>query len=179
MNYCSNCGQPVSLNIPDGDSHDRFVCSSCNTIHYQNPRMIVGCIPAWEDKILLCKRAIDPKYGKWTVPAGFLENNETAEQGAIRETKEESGANVEIVRLHALYSLPHVAQVYAIYLANMTSPYIDPGEESLECRFYKIEEIPWDEIAFTAVTFSLKKYIENLENNSTETFLGFLDKYKK
>ena len=179
MKYCSKCGNKVILKIPEGDSHQRFVCLTCDTIHYQNPRMIVGCIPVWQDRILLCKRAIDPKYGKWTVPAGFLENNETAEQGAIRETEEESGANVKIVRLHTLYSLPHVGQVYAIYLANMTSAIFDPGKESLECRFYRIDEIPWDNIAFTAVTFSLKKYVENLETKSIETFIGFLDKYKK
>ena len=179
MKYCSNCGSRVSLKIPDGDSFERYVCSNCNTIHYQNPRMIVGCIPVWEDKILLCRRAIDPKYGMWTVPAGFLENSETAEQGAIRETEEESGAHVELVRLHSLYSLPHVGQVYAIYLANMTSAHFDAGKESLECRFFAINEIPWDEIAFTAVTFSLKKYVENLENNSNQTFIGSRDKHKK
>jgi ADP-ribose pyrophosphatase YjhB (NUDIX family) len=172
MNYCSNCGSSVSLQIPQGDTHERFVCTNCQTIHYQNPRMIVGCIPLWQDKILLCKRAIEPKYGKWTVPAGFLENNETAEQGAIRETDEESGAKVEIVRLHALYSLPDVGQVYAIYLANMLSAHYDAGEESLECRLFDVNQIPWDEIAFTSITFSLKKYVDNLGKNSNETFIG-------
>lgn len=178
MNFCSNCGKPLSLLIPEGDSIERYVCKHCGTVHYQNPRMIVGCLPVWEEKILLCKRAIEPRYGKWTIPAGFLENNETVEEGALRETKEEAGADVEIVRLHTLYSLPHVAQVYAIFLANMKSCHIDPGEESLECKIYAIDEIPWDEIAFTAVSYSLKKYIENIENNSDKTFLGFMDKYR-
>jgi ADP-ribose pyrophosphatase YjhB (NUDIX family) len=141
--------------------------------------MVVGCIPVWQGKILLCKRAIEPRYGKWTVPAGFLENNETAEQGAVRETTEESGANVEIVRLHALYSLPHVGQVYAIYLAHMTTGNFYPGRESLECRLYEINDIPWDEIAFTSIKFSLEKYIENRDKNSNETFIGHLDKYQK
>jgi ADP-ribose pyrophosphatase YjhB (NUDIX family) len=179
MNFCSNCGSKVSHFVPEGDTHKRYVCLDCKTIHYQNPRMVVGCIPVWDNRILLCKRAIEPKYGKWTLPAGFLENNETAEQGAIRETIEESGANVEIVRLHTLYSLPHVAQVYALYLAKMTSEHFDPGQESLECRFYDINNIPWDEIAFTAVSFCLRKYVENIDNTSDKTFIGHLDKHRK
>ena len=174
MNYCSNCGNSVELKIPDGDNVARFVCPKCGQIHYQNPRMVVGCIPVWQDKILLCKRAIEPKYGKWTIPAGFLENNETVEQGAIRETMEESGADVTIVRLHALYSLPQVNQVYAIFLAHMKTADFDAGDETLECRFYETHEIPWDKLAFTAVHFSLEKYIENLKTNDTQTYLGKL-----
>jgi ADP-ribose pyrophosphatase YjhB (NUDIX family) len=174
MNYCSHCGNKVSLKIPEGDTIPRFVCESCGRIHYQNPRMVVGCIPVWQNKILLCKRAIEPRYGKWTIPAGFLENNETVEQGAIRETIEESGADVSIVRLHSLYSLPHVNQVYAIFLADMNSENFKAGDETLECKLYEISDIPWDEIAFTAVHFSLKKYMENIAGAKGYTFLGQL-----
>ncbi len=174
MNFCSHCGNKVSLKIPDGDTHIRFVCDSCNEIHYQNPRMVVGCIPIWQDKILICKRAIEPKYGLWTLPAGFMENGETIEQGAIRETVEEAGAEVEIDRLHSLYSLPQVNQIYAIFLAKMTSAHFDPGEESLECKLISVDEIPWKKIAFKAIKFSLETYIENLELKSKKTFLGYL-----
>ena len=174
MNYCSHCGSKVSLRIPEGDTHARFVCDHCQRIHYQNPRMVVGCIPIWQNKILICKRAIEPKYGLWTLPAGFMENGETVEQGAIRETDEEAGAKVEIIRLHTLYSLPQVNQVYAIYLAKMVSSHFNAGEESLECKLITIDEIPWDKIAFTAIRFSLEKYVENVEKKSNEAFLGFL-----
>ncbi|KAA3617525.1 MAG: NUDIX domain-containing protein [Calditrichaeota bacterium] len=176
MKYCSNCGNRVSLKIPEGDTHARFVCDNCHVIHYQNPRMVVGCLPIWDDKILICKRAIEPKYGLWTLPAGFMENGETVEEGALRETLEESGAEVKIERLHSLYSLPQANQVYAIYLANMTSAYFDPGTESLECKLITVDQIPWDEIAFTAIKFSLKKYVENLTLKSKSTFLGRLNK---
>lgn len=173
MKYCSNCGNELSHRIPDGDTYFRYICDYCTRVHYQNPRMIVGCLPVWQEKILLCKRAIEPRYGKWTLPAGFLENGETAEAGALRETKEEAGADVEIIRLHALYSIPKVNQVYAIFLARMINELLNPGEETLECSFYPPDKIPWDEIAFSAVKFSLKKYIENLSQNSSETYLGY------
>ena len=111
MKFCSNCGATVELRVPEGDALPRFVCTACHTIHYQNPRMIVGCIVEWEDKVLLCKRAIEPRYGLWTVPAGFMENGETTFQGAARETLEEANARVEIGQLYALYNIPHINQV--------------------------------------------------------------------
>lgn len=172
MKYCSNCGKGLTYKLPKGDTHHRYVCEHCSTIHYQNPRMVVGCIPVWQNKILICKRAIEPKYGLWTIPAGFMENGETVEEGAIRETQEESGADVEIVRLHSLYSLPEVNQVYAIYLAKMKSDFLEPGIETLECKLCTPDEIPWNSLAFTAVDFSLKKYIENMDHNSDKTYLG-------
>jgi len=176
MKFCSNCGSKVSLKIPKGDTHARYVCDSCHVIHYQNPRMVVGCLPIWQDKILICKRAIEPKYGLWTLPAGFMENGETVEQGALRETTEEAGAEVEIIRLHALYSLPQVNQVYAIYLAKMQSTHFNAGFETLECKLVAIDEIPWSKIAFSAIRFSLEKYVQNLKQESDETFLGYLIK---
>ncbi len=179
MKYCSNCSKSLTYKIPEDDTILRYVCDHCGMIHYQNPRMVVGCIPVWQNKILMCKRAIEPKYGLWTIPAGFMENGETVEEGAIRETTEESGANVKIVRLHTIYSLPNVNQVYAIFLADMVDNYINAGAESLECKLCKPEELPWDELAFTAVEFSLKKYIENLEHNSNKTYLGSWQNLRK
>ncbi len=174
MNYCSNCGKPVVLKIPPGDTHARYVCEFCGMIHYQNPRVIVGCLPVWENKILLCKRAIEPRYGLWTIPAGFMENKETLEQGAVRETTEESGADVRISRLHSVYSLPRVNQVYIIYLAQMQSAYFEAGIETLECRLVDPGDIPWDKIAFSAIRFSLEKYVENIQTDCPDVFVGAL-----
>ena len=124
----------------------------------------------------MCKRAIEPRYGKWTVPAGFLENGETVEEGALRETKEEAGIDVNILRLHSVYSLPHVNQVYLIFLSEMTSEKYLAGEETLECRFFSFEDIPWDEIAFTSIKHSLKSFIDVYGKNNRETQRGFLRK---
>lgn len=176
MNYCSNCGKTVTYQTPPGDTHNRFICTSCDTIHYQNPRMVVGCLPVWQDKILICKRAIEPRFGLWTLPAGFMENNETVEEGAIRETREEAGAEVTIDYLHTLYSLPQVNQVYAIFLARMTSEKFHPGEESSACKLISPDEIPWDKLAFSAIRFCLKSYTENLNTSKREVTRGYLIK---
>ncbi|RMH65742.1 MAG: NUDIX domain-containing protein, partial [Calditrichaeota bacterium] len=147
MKYCSACGAPVKIKIPEGDNRPRYVCEQCGKIHYENPRMVVGCIPVWEGKILMCRRAIEPRYGLWTIPAGFMENGETLEQGAMRETEEEACARVEIERLQAVYSLPHVNQVYVIFLARLLDGQFAPGHESLECKLVEPKAIPWDEMA--------------------------------
>lgn len=174
MKYCSNCGKEVVRMIPEGDNKERYVCLHCNTIHYQNPKIIVGTIPIYEDSILLCKRGIDPKYGKWTIPAGFLELGERAEIGAMRETFEEANARVEIINLHAIYSIPQIGQVYLLFLARLTDLEFSPGHETLVTQLYSIHEIPWDEIAFTAVEFALKTYIDDKKNNRRETtHIGF------
>jgi len=161
VNFCSNCGSPdLKFSIPEGDSLPRFWCPNCNTIHYQNPRLIVGTLTTFEDKVLLCKRAIEPRYGLWNLPAGFLENGETAEAGALRETWEEAFAKPKLVRLHCVYSLPHVNQVYLHFLARLEKPEFSSGPESLEVKLLTEEEIPWGEIAFTSTSFALKKYFE-------------------
>src|SRR5713226_9032199 len=122
MNFCSNCGAPVSRKVPPGDHLPRFVCDACQAIHYENPKIVVGCIPEWEDQILLCRRAIEPKYGLWTVPAGFMEQGETAEQAAAREALEEAQVDVEITSLYAVFSIPHISQVYVIFRGRMRTP---------------------------------------------------------
>jgi ADP-ribose pyrophosphatase YjhB (NUDIX family) len=120
MKYCSQCGDPVSHIVPEGDNRPRYVCTSCKTIHYQNPKVVAGCLPFFEDKVLLCKRAIAPRKGYWTLPAGYLENGETTSQGALRETIEEANANVELLDLYTLFSLPHISQIYMFYRARLT-----------------------------------------------------------
>ena len=162
MNFCSNCGsENIDLKIPDGDTYKRFVCQNCGHIFYANPRIIVGCLPVFEDKILLCRRAIQPQKGLWNLPAGFLENGEKAEDGAARETFEESMAKVDIIKLHVVFSLPKVNQVYLHFLAQMHDSKFGPTRESLEVKLFDIKDIPWEEIAFHSSTFALEKYVES------------------
>lgn len=158
MNFCSQCGATVSLCIPAGDSVPRHVCDTCHTIHYQNPKIVVGCIPIWEDKILLCRRAIEPRYGLWTLPAGFMENGETTAQGAMRETLEEANARVELVGLYTLINLPHISQVYMMFRGTLLDLDFSPGIESLEVALFREEDIPWDELAFTTIRDTLTHF---------------------
>src|SRR5690606_27510596 len=132
--------------IPGGDTRARYCCSHCGTIHYQNPKIVVGCIPVFEDKILLCRRAIEPRYGLWNLPAGYLENGETVEEGALRETREEASIEVELVRLHSIYNLLHVQQVYLFFLAKMHSPQCACGAESLEVQLFEEMHLPWNQL---------------------------------
>lgn len=161
MNYCSNCGAPVSQKIPEGDNRVRFVCDECERIHYQNPRVITGCLPIHEDRVLLCKRAIDPRSGYWTLPAGFMENGETAATGALRETREEAMANAEIIDLYTMFSLPHISQVYLFYRARLLDLDFGAGEESLDVRLFAEEEIPWENLAFPVITQTLQHYFKD------------------
>jgi ADP-ribose pyrophosphatase YjhB (NUDIX family) len=161
MKYCSQCGASVTLTVPAGDNLPRHVCDACGTIHYQNPKIVVGCIPEWEDRLLLCRRAIEPRYGLWTLPAGFMENGETVQQGAARETREEAEAEVEIGSLYTLFNLPHINQVYMLFRAQLRQPRFGPGAESLETRLMREREIPWDEIAFPVIHEALQLYFRD------------------
>jgi ADP-ribose pyrophosphatase YjhB (NUDIX family) len=161
MNYCSVCGKPVSKKIPPGDNLLRFVCESCLTIHYHNPKIVAGCIPEWGDQILLCRRAIEPQSGLWTFPAGFMEIGESTEQAARRETDEEAHAQVEVTSLYAVLSLPHIGQVYMVFRGRMVTPEFSAGEESLDVRLFTRDAIPWDEIAFPVVEDALRRYVED------------------
>ncbi len=158
MNFCSHCGTPVQIEIPAGDNRLRHVCPSCGAVHYQNPKVVVGCIPEWEDKILLCRRAIEPKYGLWTLPAGFMENGETTGEGAMRETLEEAGARVELLGLYSMISLPDINQVYLLFRARLLHLDFQPGEESLEAALFGEADIPWRELAFRTVHTTLERY---------------------
>lgn len=162
MKFCSECAHPVALAIPEGDNRPRFVCPQCNTIHYQNPKLVIGTLPVWEQdgklQVLLCKRAIEPRYGYWTLPAGFMENEETTEQAALRETEEEAGADVELGKLFTLLNVAHVHQVHLFYLARLRSLDFAPGEESLEVQLFTQDEIPWDDLAFPTVRNTLELF---------------------
>ena len=162
MKYCSQCGESVAHRIPEGDNRPRYICGSCDTIHYQNPRVIAGCVPFHEDRVLLCRRAIAPRHGYWTLPAGFLENGETTSQGALRETSEEANANAEVIELYTLFSLPHISQIYMFYRARLIDLDFSPGEESLETALFAEHEIPWDELAFPVISETLKHYFSDL-----------------
>jgi ADP-ribose pyrophosphatase YjhB (NUDIX family) len=156
MKFCSNCGALVELKVPPGDNRPRSVCPKCHTVHYVNPKLVLGTVPVWEDKVLLCRRAIEPRYGFWTLPAGFMELGETTEQGALRETVEEAGARVELQQLYSIIDVPHVEQVHLFYLGRLLDLNFAPGEESLEVKLFTEQEIPWQEIAFRTVGKTLK-----------------------
>lgn len=161
INYCSNCGTAVTLRIPPGDSLPRHVCDHCGAIHYRNPRLVVGALPVWEDKILLCRRAIEPRHGMWTLPAGFMENGETVAQAAMRETREEANANILLGEIYTMISVPHINQVHVVYRATLLDLGFSAGQESLEVRLFDESEIPWDEIAFRTIALTLKHYFED------------------
>lgn len=156
MKYCSDCGTPVEHKIPFGDHLPRAICPACGTVHYRNPKVIVGCIPEWGDQILMCKRAIEPRLGRWTFPAGFLEQHESSGQGAAREALEESRGEVEIGELFVVINVPYVSQVYMVHRARLLAPQFGPTSESSEVVLMGEDEIPWDEIAFPTIWHSLK-----------------------
>ena len=158
MNFCSECGSAVALRVPEGDHLPRHVCPGCGTIHYQNPKMVVGCIPEWEDKVLLCRRAIEPKYGLWTLPAGFMENDETTADAAMRETLEEAGAHIELASPFSMISVPRVNQVHLFYRARLRNLEFKPGVESLEVALVDEAKVPWKDIAFRTVGLTLKHW---------------------
>jgi len=159
IQYCNHCGANVTFTIPPGDSLPRHICNVCGHIHYENPRLVVGCVAEWEGKILLCRRAIEPRHGFWTLPAGFMENGETTSQAAIRETQEEAGAGILIDAPFAMISIAHINQVHLFYRGRMASPHFAAGEESLEVSLCHSEQIPWSELAFRSVGICLEHYL--------------------
>tara|TARA_Y100000389_G_C17468634_1_gene528130 strand:+ start:636 stop:1172 length:537 start_codon:yes stop_codon:yes gene_type:complete len=165
MKYCSICGSKVSYKIPKTDNRERAICDACGEVHYKNPLIVVGCIVESEGKILLCKRSIEPRYGFWTIPAGFMELGETLAEGAARETLEEACANIEITRQFASIDIPHVGQVHIFFCGKLKGSY-GVGEESLDTQLFSEDEIPWDDIAFQSTYFALKKYFEDNGKNN-------------
>jgi ADP-ribose pyrophosphatase YjhB (NUDIX family) len=159
MKYCSQCGADrLEFRIPDGDTLPRFVCAACGTIHYQNPKIVVGCLPEWNGRVLLCKRAIEPRHGLWTLPAGFLENGETLSAGALRETLEEANARVLLDPLYTLISLPQINQIYMMFRARLADLDFGPGVESLEVRLFDEADIPWESLAFRTIARTLRNW---------------------
>lgn len=175
MKFCSDCGAPVTLLIPDGDHLPRYVCTVCKTVHYQNPRIITGCVPEWQGKILLCKRAIEPRLGYWTFPAGFMENGEAVQDGAAREAMEEALARVQIGSLLAVVNVIRAHQVHIMFRARLLDADFGVGPESLETGLYDEDQIPWPDIAFLSVEFALRRYLEDRRAGLERTHFRDID----
>ena len=173
MNYCSHCGKKTIVwRIPAGDDHPRHQCESCNTIYYDNPRIVAGCIPAWEDAVLLCKRAIEPRRGFWTLPAGFMENDETTVEAAARETLEEANARVDITSLYTVLNIPHANQVYMMFRSTLLDLDYSDTTESSECTLVREHEVPWNALAFPTIVYTLRRYFADLRTNSFGFYTG-------
>lgn len=177
MNFCSHCGAPVRLAIPAGEDRPRYLCDSCGTIHYQNPKIVAGTLPVSGDRVLLCKRAIAPRLGYWTLPAGFMENAETTVEAALRETREEAGAEVEIVDLYTLINLPHIDQVYMIFRGELKGDFA-AGVESLDVALFREDEIPWDELAFSTIERTLKHFFADRRANRFSLHISDIRKHQ-
>jgi ADP-ribose pyrophosphatase YjhB (NUDIX family) len=177
VKFCSHCGSSqLEIRVPDGDTLNRYVCAACATIHYQNPKVVVGCLPVWEDLVLLCKRAIEPRRGLWTLPAGFLENGETLAAGALRETLEEASARVEIGDLYTMISLPHISQIYVMFRAGLLDLEFRPGSESLDVRLFREEDVPWGDLAFRTITRTLRNYFLDRKLGAFPVHVSALEK---
>jgi ADP-ribose pyrophosphatase YjhB (NUDIX family) len=176
MNFCNQCGAKVDFRVPPGDQLPRYICDSCGTIHYQNPRLVVGCVPDFQGKILLCRRAIEPRRGFWTVPAGFMENGETLQQAAARETHEEALAKVEIGSLLTVVHVLHAQQVHVFFRATLKEPEFGAGIESLEAMLVDPKDIPWSDIAFPSTDYTLKRYLEDRAAGRENHYFTELDR---
>ncbi|RRQ22462.1 NUDIX hydrolase [Thiohalobacter thiocyanaticus] len=179
MKFCSECAGPVSLRVPEGDDRPRYVCDSCCTIHYQNPNIVAGCIAEWEGRILLCRRAIEPRHGLWTLPAGFMELGETTQQAATRETLEEARARVELDALYAVFNLPHINQVYMLFRGRLLGPDFSAGEESLEVALFDRDSVPWDALAFQVVAETLKLYFGEQPGGRYGLYVGDIERLSR
>lgn len=177
LRFCSHCGSDrLEFRVPDGDSLPRFVCAACGSIHYQNPKVVVGCLPVWDDKVLLCKRAIEPRLGLWTLPAGFLENGESVVAGAARETLEEADARVDVLGLHTLISLPQIHQVYMMFGARLLDLDFGPGPESLEVRLFTEAQVPWEAMAFRTITRTLRNFFLDRKRGTQGPHLSSIER---
>jgi len=172
MNFCSQCGAPVSVKVPPGDNLPRHVCDACSTSHYSNPKMVVGAIPEWQDRVLLCKRAIEPRLGLWTLPAGFMENGETTAQAALRETLEEANARIELAEMFTVLSVPYVNQVHIFYRSRLLDLDFGPGTESLEVALFREKDVPWETMAFRTVTTTLQHFFEDRRHGTFRIHAG-------
>jgi len=174
MKFCSICGHEVESRVPAGDNRPRFCCAHCGTIHYENPNMVLGTICTWEDRVLLCRRAIEPRYGFWTLPAGFMENGETTTEGARRETDEEAGARIEMGPPFAMVDVPHVNQVHLFFRAALLDASFRPGPESLEAQLFGEDEIPWDSLAFRSVAQALRWFFADRREGTWSMHTGVI-----
>jgi ADP-ribose pyrophosphatase YjhB (NUDIX family) len=158
IKHCRVCGAPACYRVPEGDNRERATCTACGEIDYENPINVVGTVPVWGERLLLCRRNIEPRYGLWTLPAGFQELGESTSAGALRETVEEAGAEVELLGLYTVLNVVRVGQLHLFYRARMTSPALAPGPETIEARLFSEDEVPWDQIAFRTVRLTLEHF---------------------
>ncbi len=172
IKHCRACGGAVLYRTPADDNRDRAVCTACETIHYENPVNVVGTLPVFEDRVLLCRRNIEPRHGLWTLPAGFMELGETTEQGAVRETIEEAGARIEMQGLFSILNVVRVGQVHLFYRARMLDDHLDPGPETIEARLFAEAEVPWEEIAFRTTKKTLEHFFEDRAAGAFLTHFG-------
>ena len=175
IKHCRRCGTAVDYRVPSDDNRERAMCAACGEIHYENPLNVVGCVPVWGEQVLLCRRNIEPRYGKWTLPAGFMELGETVADGALRETDEEAGANIELQGLLTMLNVVRVGQVHLFYRARMLDASLNPGPETIEARLFHEHEIPWDEIAFRTVRVTLQHFFECRRSGTFEFHCGDID----
>jgi ADP-ribose pyrophosphatase YjhB (NUDIX family) len=168
MKFCSECAQPISQLVPEGDNRQRYVCISCDTIHYQNPRIVAGTLPTHQGQVLLCKRAIEPRKGFWTLPAGFMENGESTEEGALRETLEEANARVNNPRLYSMITVPHINQVHIFFHGELADLDFSCGPESLEVQLFSESDIPWQTLAFPTTSKTLQQFFADRQNMQQE-----------
>lgn len=167
IKHCRACGAATEQRVPgDGDTRERAVCPACGTIHYVNPLVVVGTVPYLHDKVLLCQRAIEPRRGLWTLPAGFMELDETLTEGAARETQEEAGAQIDMGPCFSLLSVPRVGQVHAFFLARMRSAHLAPGPETLQARLFSQAEVPWEALAFDTVRQTLRLFFADRQRGA-------------
>lgn len=169
MKFCSECAQPISHLVPEGDNRMRFVCLHCDTVHYQNPRIVAGTLPTYKGQVLLCKRAIEPRKGYWTLPAGFMENGETTEQGALRETLEEANARIIHPHLYTMIAVPHISQVHIFFHGELADLDFFAGVESQEVQLFNEQDIPWQELAFPTVSTTLRRFFSDRKATETES----------
>ena len=172
MKYCTACGGPLTMRIPEDEDRLRHCCQDCGLIHYQNPKIVVGCIPEWQDRILLCLRGIEPRKGLWTLPAGFLEQGETLAEGAQREMFEETCARVEHLQPYRLFNISHVSQVYMMFRAQLAAKTFKPTPESLEIKLFTEDQIPWKELAFPVIEETLKHYFHDRGHGAFPFLIG-------
>ncbi|KAI4364006.1 hypothetical protein MLD38_020152 [Melastoma candidum] len=176
ISFCQWCGGKTKHEVPDGEEKMRAICTLCGKIAYQNPKMVVGCLIEHEEKVLLCKRNIEPSFGLWTLPAGYMEIGESAAEGAIRETWEEAGAEVEVISPFAQLDIPRIGQTYIIFLARMQKPHFSPGPESSDCQLFSLSDIPFDSLAFSSIFVTLKLYIEDVKIGRPRFHYGIINK---
>ncbi|KAK7278818.1 hypothetical protein RJT34_23856 [Clitoria ternatea] len=176
IKFCQWCGGTTKHEIPEGEERLRAICASCGKIAYQNPKMVVGCLIEHDNKILLCKRNIEPSFGLWTLPAGYLEIGESAMEGAIRETREEANADVEVISPFAQLDIPLIGQTYVIFLARLKKPHFSPGPESSECQLFSLDEIPFDSLSFSSMVVTLSLYVEDMKTGKPKFHYGTINK---